>query len=281
MVYVLIRCGLFKYDLNSMSDDRNGGKRRGGNSSSKNSSKNSSGTTKISNRKHNNNNNLRKRKNRVLKPKMISFHRPFHKLAKNATILSGVLCLLYAYCWSRTLSIFKTTKDNGAGLVCRAVFTLFVPDHDDIGGAKEGTIWYIWLSMIFIMILSFAQDEWNGLHYSLSNDELGQSLYEDGEGKDDEDEKGEKDEKELLVGGGDSREGYFRNVINSLSRYLTDSTKEGPTDTLDMVSLCFFLQMYSHIFHKLVIQYFSFRINIDELFSIIRCHGYRLLQHLV
>ena len=153
-----------------------------------------------------------------LKPKMIAFHRPFRRLAKNAFILSAALCLLYAHCWSRTLSVFKTSTEDGA--VCRAVFTPFV--RGDEIGAKEGCIWYLWSGTLFIMLISFAQDEWNGLHYQKINEYDSES---DDEGV------GDKSSRENHVGVKRFREG-----INSLSNYLSESTKERPKDTLDMVS---------------------------------------------
>ena len=102
---------------------------------------------------------LRKMKGKA--PKMIAFHRPFRKLAKSAAMVSAGLSLLHAHCWSRTLSVFKVNKDDGAGAICRAVFSPFASNSV---GADEKCIWFLWGIIMLIMAVMFAQDEMNGVH---------------------------------------------------------------------------------------------------------------------
>lgn len=104
-----------------------------------------------------------KRRKAEALPKMIPFHRPFRKLAKSAATISAIFSLLHAHCWSRTLSVFKTHKDDGAGAVCRVIFSPFVPENGI--GADEGCVWILWAICMGAMILFFAQDEFNGFHY--------------------------------------------------------------------------------------------------------------------
>ncbi len=161
-------------------------------------------------------------------PKMVAFHRPFRKLAKNAIILSGLLCLLYAHCWSRTLSLFKSKTQDGAGAVCRAVFTTFVQENEN--GASESSIWYLWSGALFIMIISFAQDEWNGLHYQ-----------EEDEGHNSERRysMSESDDNEYVHELSETNSGFnaLKGGFHSLSNYLSEVKLEGPKDTLDMVCM--------------------------------------------
>lgn len=111
-------------------------------------------------------NEKKRRSRRLRKITMTAFHRPFRKLARNAIQLSAALCILYAHCWSRTLSLFKVSPDDGAGALCRVAFTPFAWHNEgrDHLGAHNSSIWLIWLIAIIVMILVFAQDEWNGLH---------------------------------------------------------------------------------------------------------------------
>ncbi len=101
------------------------------------------------------------RKKKVRMPIMTFFHRPFRNLTKSAAAVSTGISLLHAHCWSRTLSVFKINKEDGAGAICRAVFT---PLSSNLAGAKEDTIWLLWGTIMFIMVLIFLQDELNGLH---------------------------------------------------------------------------------------------------------------------
>ena len=94
-------------------------------------------------------------------PKMVAFHRPFRKLATSCSILSFVLSLLHAHCWSQSLSLFKISKGQGAGAMCRAVFS---PLASSVNGADERTIWLLWGSAMVVMIVTYAQDEISGIH---------------------------------------------------------------------------------------------------------------------
>lgn len=118
--------------------------------------------------------NEKKMKRRRLKEiSLLAFHRPFRKVAMHAVRLSLTLCVLYAHCWSRTMSLFKVSSDDEAGALCKIVFSVFAEhseqDNDKMTGAHANSIWMIWLSAISIMVLSFAQDEWNGLRCNVSD----------------------------------------------------------------------------------------------------------------
>ncbi len=176
--------------------------------------------------------NKEKRKQLKDKMSMIAFHRPFRKLSLQAVRLSLSLCILYAHCWSRTMSLFKVSSDDGAGALCRAVFTPFATNHDLDGiignGAHGNSIWIIWLSIIVIMILSFAQDEWNGLHSKVGN--KGNVKQGDGE-KVNDDAFFDDSDHEYSTETGESM----------LSKNLKENNEDQPKDTLEMVSLPFIL----------------------------------------
>lgn len=162
-------------------------------------------------------NEKKKRKRRLQKITMTAFHRPFRKLAIHAVQLSLAICVLYAHCWSRTLSLFKVSPDDGAGALCRIVFTPFNRGGSDDHpiGAHENSIWTIWLSAICIMILSFAQDEWNGLHCKVTCHGNGYEIDAVVESSDDEDNS--------------------ISDLSALSKRSSDDDKEHPQDTLEMV----------------------------------------------
>uniref|UniRef100_A0A7S3PVC3 Calcineurin-like phosphoesterase domain-containing protein n=1 Tax=Chaetoceros debilis TaxID=122233 RepID=A0A7S3PVC3_9STRA len=109
---------------------------------------------------------LRKQMRRAV-PQMVPFHRPFRRLFRSAAIVSAILSLLHAHCWSRTLSMFKVFKKDGAGFICQAAFAPF--EKKDEIGADEQCIWALWSACICIMIVVYAQDEFNGLHYKAAD----------------------------------------------------------------------------------------------------------------
>mmetsp|Transcript_9815 Transcript_9815/g.10864 ORF Transcript_9815/g.10864 Transcript_9815/m.10864 type:complete len:1205 (-) Transcript_9815:65-3679(-) len=210
--YLLIRCGIIGHQKNGKNQN-----------------------TKI------NKNKIVINKNRTFKassyPIMVAFHRPFRKLSKNAALLSGILCLLYAHCWSRTLSVFKVSANDGAGAICRATFTPFVRGDNDVG-AKEGCIWYFWAVVIFIMTISFAQDEWNGLHVrsdSKSSDKvkIWRGKTNDGEAEGEYEEYDSTDDDSI---DDSSHHDVDRKGIPSFSSFLPKtSITDGPKDTQEMV----------------------------------------------
>lgn len=167
---------------------------------------------------------------KLKRPKMVAFHRPFRKLAKSAVIVSGILCLLYAHCWSRTLTLFKTSSEEGAGAVCRVVFAPF--SRQDEAGAGESSIWYLWSGAMLLMIISFAQDEWNGLHYQQNTNE-DKHRAESWQSLHDSDEEDNDDESSIEEYNGD---GVVKGGIKVWSKYLSESKIEQPKDTLEMVS---------------------------------------------
>jgi len=60
------------------------------------------------------------------------------------------------------LSLFLIRPEDGAGAICRVVFTGFKNDNGT--GAEERSIWIVWVVVMLMMLLMFAQDEFNGLH---------------------------------------------------------------------------------------------------------------------
>ena len=110
------------------------------------------------------------RRKRIKYPKMVTFHRPFRKLVKSSAFLSASLSLLYAHCWSRTLSAFKVSAVDGAGAVCRAVFSPFQRNEFNSSGVDEIYIWIFWTLGVAIMLMTYAQDEFAGLHIDQSAD---------------------------------------------------------------------------------------------------------------
>ncbi len=109
--------------------------------------------------------NLRKKafvgREKKIMPKMISFQRPFRKLVKSAAAVSVGISLVHAHCWSRTLSIFKIRNDDGAGIICTALFS---PLATQSAGAEEKSIWIIWGIIMLVMLVSFLHNELNGKH---------------------------------------------------------------------------------------------------------------------
>ncbi len=95
-------------------------------------------------------------------PQMVPFHRPFRKLTKSAIVVSAIFSLLHAHCWSRTLAVLKIHKEDDAGAVCRIMFSPFVVGNGV--GAHESCVWTLWAICMCVMIIFFAQDEFNGLH---------------------------------------------------------------------------------------------------------------------
>lgn len=76
--------------------------------------------------------------------------------------MSAGLSLLYAHCWSRSLSLFLIRQEDGAGPLCSAVFYGF--QNQEGSGAEERSIWILWIVIMVITLIIFAQDEFSGLH---------------------------------------------------------------------------------------------------------------------
>ena len=115
--------------------------------------------------------------------KLVAFQRPFRKLIKISAGISAIVCFLYAHCWSSKLSAFKVVRSEGAGAVCRAVFSPLafgglskqnIMGGLDYGqadrGADEMCIWFVWATCCLSNIIIFAQDEFAGKHRILDDD---------------------------------------------------------------------------------------------------------------
>ncbi|KAL7520746.1 hypothetical protein ACHAWX_005456 [Stephanocyclus meneghinianus] len=109
-------------------------------------------------------------------PKLMAFHRPFRRVFKSSLLVSASLCLLYAHCWSRSLSAFKASRDVGATVVCRSIFgsLIFVfPSisyhHDSCSSsqscAHENLIWLLWAGPILSHLFYFTMNEFSGKHH--------------------------------------------------------------------------------------------------------------------
>ena len=105
--------------------------------------------------------------------KLVLFFRPFRKLLRTAALASTAVCLLHAHCWSRDLGAFKVDVEDGAGAVCRAVFSPMAfggmvasSTHDR--GVDESSIWFLWAVMVVVLLTFFLQDELAGKHVRTS-----------------------------------------------------------------------------------------------------------------
>lgn len=121
-------------------------------------------------------------------PQLVAFHRPFRRLVRSSALLSALICFLYAHCWSQTMSAFKVSRSDGAGAVCRAIFSpmafggmaksLDLECGSQKNGASEASIWLIWAAAVLIIVGGFAQDEYAGKH-SIKSQMVSSTTWED------------------------------------------------------------------------------------------------------
>ena len=108
-------------------------------------------------------------------PSLMAFHRPFRRVFRSSLLISCSLCLLYAHCWSRSLSSFKASQEVGATVVCRSIFgplITFFPSFLNAGKscnskscANESLIWLLWLGPILSHLFYFTMNEFGGKHH--------------------------------------------------------------------------------------------------------------------
>ena len=89
-------------------------------------------------------------------PELIAFQRPFRRVIKTSLFLSAVLCFIYAHCWSRTMSAFKT---HDGGLACRAIFFPFQQP------VRERCIWILWAVIVTGHLWAYVMNEFAGKHH--------------------------------------------------------------------------------------------------------------------
>jgi len=173
---------------------------------------------------------------------LVAFQRPFRKLVKGSAFVSGALCFLYAHCWSSNLSAFKVDRADGAGAICRAVFSpLAFGGLSTVRGAEEMTIWYVWATCIVAIVISYAQDEFAGKHCINGDDgpadesPLDQNITERANGT-------ASNESPL----GSARSNAMRKTFPFIG-----SSSEGPQDVLPMVPWYSVVLIYS-VFDLLV-----------------------------
>jgi len=110
-------------------------------------------------------------------PVLIAFQRPFRRVTKSAVFLSAIICLIYSRCWSRTLSAFDVSREEGR-IVCRAVFLpilLFSSSvnqttetnscHGNYSCADERSIWILWVALLFPILWAYSMNEFTGKHH--------------------------------------------------------------------------------------------------------------------
>jgi hypothetical protein len=109
-------------------------------------------------------------------PSLMAFHRPFRRVFRSSILISGSLCLLYAHCWSRSLSSFKASREVGATIVCQGIFgpliTLF-PSFVNLekscnssqSCASESLIWLLWVGPILSHLFYFAMNDFGEKHH--------------------------------------------------------------------------------------------------------------------
>lgn len=117
-------------------------------------------------------------------PVLIAFQRPFRRVFKSSVVLSAVLCFIYSHCWSRTLSAFDVSREDG-GVVCRGIFLpmlLFESStssvHHQMSGrlsstnchldhtcADQRSIWILWLAAIIGHLWAYTAHEFAGKHH--------------------------------------------------------------------------------------------------------------------
>jgi len=111
-------------------------------------------------------------------PVLTAFQRPFRRLFSRSVFLSAVLCCLYSHCWSRSLSAFNVSKEEGASIVCRGVFVpmlLFGSStietigskscHEKHSCADERSIWILWSAAIIGYLFYYTIHEFTGKHH--------------------------------------------------------------------------------------------------------------------
>ena len=107
-------------------------------------------------------------------PALFAFHRPFRRLFQCALLVSAALCILYAHCWSRSLSAFKVSSEEGASMVCRGVFLPMIilfgtssdgSCHSSESCADERFIWNLWVCAIMGHLFYYAMHEFTGKHH--------------------------------------------------------------------------------------------------------------------
>ncbi|KAL7552792.1 hypothetical protein ACHAWF_016043, partial [Thalassiosira exigua] len=113
-------------------------------------------------------------------PVLVAFHRPFRTVCKSSVFLSAALCLLFSHCWSRSLSAFGLSREDGASFVCRGIFlpTMLIgapalpsPSvetdcHADCACAPERSIWILWAAGIIVLHATYAMNEFSGKHHA-------------------------------------------------------------------------------------------------------------------
>ena len=115
-------------------------------------------------------------------PVLIAFQRPFRRIFKSSVVLSAVLCFIYSHCWSRTLSAFDVSREDG-GVVCRGIFLpmllfesspsvhqmsgrlLSTNCHSDHTCADQRSIWILWLAAIIGHLWAYTAHEFAGKHH--------------------------------------------------------------------------------------------------------------------
>lgn len=182
-------------------------------------------------------------------PKLMAFHRPFRRVFKSSLLISGSLCLVYAHCWSRSLSSFKASHEFGATMACRgifgsltAIFPSFINNDESCNVsqscAHESLIWLLWAGPILSHLFYFALHEFSGKHHTSYkppkktqdqiNEELTSSTSLDKDGIDDvyddtnDDTNGEEDTN--------NTEWSISSTIHKFAKKI-----ERPQDTLAMV----------------------------------------------
>jgi len=102
----------------------------------------------------------------------IPFYRHFRIIIKTSLLLSTILSLFYAHCWSRTLNAFKIYKDQGSGAMCRIVFFPWIMSLSSwrrvsssawitsTQGIHEQAIWILWGISIMTLLLRYAYLEY-------------------------------------------------------------------------------------------------------------------------
>lgn len=107
-------------------------------------------------------------------PELMAFHRPFRRVFRSSLMVSASLCLVYAHCWSRSLSAFKASRAVGATIACRGIFGSLIKlfpsfinadkSCDLQSCANESLIWLLWVGPILSHLFYFAMNEFSGKH---------------------------------------------------------------------------------------------------------------------
>lgn len=131
-------------------------------------------------------------------PILVAFHRPFRRVFRSSLMISASLCLIYAHCWSRSLSAFKASHEVGATVVCRGIFGPLIrlfPSFINAGKscnenhlcANESLIWLLWAGPILSHLFYFTMNEFSGKHLrgykppkKSSTQQMGQELESSG-----------------------------------------------------------------------------------------------------